>query len=41
MPCHYLAGKEDLKNMMHGVDKDGSGEIDFEEFLSMMTVSAF
>ena len=29
--------KEEVKKMIADIDKDGSGTIDFEEFLSMMT----
>ena len=29
--------KEEIKKMIADIDKDGSGTIDFEEFLSMMT----
>jgi Ca2+-binding EF-hand superfamily protein len=29
--------KEDIKKMIADIDKDGSGTIDFEEFLAMMT----
>ena len=30
--------KEEIRKMIADVDKNGSGNIDFEEFLSMMTV---
>jgi len=30
--------KEEVKKMVADIDKDGSGTIDFEEFLAMMTV---
>ena len=29
--------KEEIKKMIADIDKDGSGTIDFEEFLQMMT----
>lgn len=29
--------KEEVKKMIADIDKDGSGTIDFEEFLTMMT----
>ena len=29
--------KEEIKKMISDIDKDGSGTIDFEEFLQMMT----
>ena len=29
--------KEEIKKMIADIDKDGSGSIDFEEFLDMMT----
>lgn len=30
--------KEEIKKMISDIDKDGSGTIDFSEFLEMMTV---
>lgn len=30
--------KEEIKKMIADIDKDGSGTIDFNEFLEMMTV---
>lgn len=40
--CGYRAlgfepKKEEIKKMIADIDKDGSGTIDFEEFLAMMT----
>jgi centrin-1 len=29
--------KEEIKKMISDIDKDGSGTIDFQEFLDMMT----
>ena len=29
--------KEEIKKMISDIDKDGSGNIDFQEFLEMMT----
>ena len=29
--------KEEIKKMIQDIDKDGSGTIDFNEFLTMMT----
>lgn len=29
--------KEEIKKMISDIDKDGSGTIDFQEFLEMMT----
>lgn len=29
--------KEEIKKMIADIDKDGSGTIDFDEFLTMMT----
>jgi Ca2+-binding EF-hand superfamily protein len=29
--------KEEIKKMIQDIDKDGSGTIDFNEFLEMMT----
>merc|ERR1712205_80312 len=31
------ASKDEIRKMIEDIDKDGSGTIDFEEFLSMMT----
>lgn len=31
-----LLTKEDLKTLMENADKDGSGAIDFDEFLALM-----
>lgn len=41
-PCAFRAlgfepKKEEVKKMIADIDKDGSGTIDFDEFLSMMT----
>jgi centrin-1 len=41
LPCRALGfepKKEEVKKMIADIDKDGSGTIDFEEFLTMMTV---
>ena len=40
MVCRALGfepKKEEIKKMIADIDKDGSGTIDFEEFLQMMT----
>jgi Ca2+-binding EF-hand superfamily protein len=31
-----MLNKEDLKTLMENADKDGSGAIDFDEFLALM-----
>ena len=33
----FVLGLQEIKKMIADIDKDGSGTIDFEEFLQMMT----
>lgn len=33
----FVVNNEQIRKMFQDVDKDGSGQIDFEEFLQMMT----
>ena len=33
----FEPSKEDIKKMISDIDKDGSGQIEFDEFLKMMT----
>ena len=33
----FEPGKDEVKRMIAGIDADGSGTVDFSEFLSMMT----
>ena len=33
----FDAKKDEIRRMINDIDKDGSGTIDFNEFLSMMT----